>query len=251
MTARPARRPVAEGEGSSTTASTASKPVRSWARLARPAFASAIFPALAFVGAGRFDWLRGFLYAVLFVGVSVIGSLIVDRADPELRPARDRGLRASTKPLDRLFYALFAPLVTAYPCLAGFDAARFGWAPLPPWTVWPGVALFVLGSALSAAAMVVNRHAETTVRIQSERGHAVVSAGPYRYVRHPMYVGTMLGLPVGALVLGSAWALVPMTLIVLLFVWRTGREDLTLRRELDGYADYARSTRYRLLPGVW
>lgn len=221
------------------------------ARVMKSAVGSALFAALGFLGAGRLDWMRGWIYAAVFVGVSAAGALIVERANPGLLQARAKGLRKDTKPFDRAFYLMFLPLVLLYPLLAGLDAVRFSWAPLPWWTVYPGALCFLAGSALTAWTMIVNRYAETTVRIQDDRGHAVVSDGPYRIVRHPMYVGTVLGLPSGALILGSGWALVPMALIIVLFVWRTAREDLTLRRELTGYEDYAKRTRYRLLPGVW
>ncbi len=220
-------------------------------KLIRTLAGSAVFPAIAFVGAGLLDWPRGWLYAVLFVAVALAGTQVVDRANPGLLKARARGFRKDTKGFDRVFYAFFLPLMVIYPLLAGIDAVRFAWAPLPAWTVWPGVLLFLLGSAFTTWALVVNRHAEGTVRIQSDRQHTVVTGGPYRIVRHPIYVGTIVGLPAVALVLGSAWALVPMVLIVIAFVWRTALEDRTLRQELAGYADYAQTTRYRLLPGVW
>ena len=217
----------------------------------RTAAGSAVFPAIAFLGAGRLDWPRGWLYLVLFVAAAVTGTLIVDRANPGLLAARSRGMRKDTKGFDRVFYLFFIPLMVVYPLLAGLDAVRFSWAPLPAWTVWPGVILFLLGSALTTWALVVNRHAEGTVRIQSDRGHTVVSDGPYRTVRHPIYVGTIVGLPAVALVLGSAWAFAPLFLVVIAFVWRTALEDRALQKELAGYEDYAGATRYRLLPGIW
>jgi len=80
--------------------------------------------------------------------------------------------------------------------------------------------------------------------------HAVVRDGSYRLVRHPMYFGTLIGLPAPALVLGSGQAPLPVVLIVALFVWRTAREDQALRQELAGYEDYAAHTPFRLMPGV-
>jgi protein-S-isoprenylcysteine O-methyltransferase Ste14 len=217
----------------------------------RTAVGSAVFPAIAFLGAGTLAWPRGWLYAVLFVAVALTGTRIVDRANPGLLAARSRGFRKDTKSFDRVFYAFFLPLMVIYPLLAGMDAVRFSWAPLPAWTVWPGVLLFLLGSTLTTWSLILNRHAEGTVRIQSDRGHTVVTGGPYRYVRHPIYVGTIVGLPALALVLGSAWALVPMAIVIVAFVWRTAMEDRALRKELAGYEDYAGITRYRLVPGLW
>ena len=220
-------------------------------RSLRAAAGSAAYAAIGFIGAGHLDWARGWLYAAVFVGASVVGSLIVQRTNPALLEVRARGIRPDTKPFDRIFYLFFVPLILIYPLLAGMDAVRFSWSPLPWWTIYPGLLLFLIGSAITTWTMVVNAFAETSVRIQEERGHAVVIHGPYRIVRHPMYAGTIIGLPSGALILGSAWALLPACLVVLLFVWRTAREDHTLRRELSGYEDYAKITRWRLLPQVW
>ena len=223
--------------------------VRTLVRLTRAAAGSAVYAAVAFLGAGRIDWIRGWVYAAVFVAVSVVGSLVVHRANPGLLEKRAKGIRKDTKAFDKAFYLMFLPLVLIYPLLAGMDAVRFGWAPLPWWTVMPGALLFLMSSAFGTWTMVVNAHAETTVRIQDN--HAVVTGGPYRIVRHPMYVGTMMGLPGTALMLGSGWAMVPMAFIMMLFVWRTALEDRALRRELAGYEDYARITRYRLVPGIW
>lgn len=221
------------------------------AQLSKTAAGSAVYAAFPFLGAGSLDWARGWIYAAVFVTVSVVGSLVVHRANPGLLEARAKGIRKDTKSFDRVFYLMFLPLVFVYPFLAGVDAVRFSWLPLPWWTVYPGALLFLAGSVMTTWTMIVNRHAESTVRIQSDRKHAVVTEGPYRFVRHPMYVGTLAGLPGGALMLGSGWAVVPMVLIMMLFVWRTAREDRALRQELLGYDDYAKTTRYRLLPGIW
>jgi protein-S-isoprenylcysteine O-methyltransferase Ste14 len=229
--------------------STSSFVFRSFVRLIKTALGSALYAGLAFLGAGRLAWPRGWLYAAVFIAVSLVGTLIIQLANPSLLEARAKGVRKDTKPFDKRFYLLFLPLIVFYPLLAGLDAGRFAWAPLPGWTAIAGASLFVLGSVLGTWTMVVNAHAETTVRLQDEQH--LVTGGPYRFVRHPMYLGTLIGLPGTALMLGSGWALVPMTVIVLLFVWRTAREDQTLARELAGYAAYSKTTRDRLLPGVW
>lgn len=217
-------------------------------RLLKSLIGSAFYAALVFLGAGRLDWPRGWIFAGVFIGVSVAGSLIVELANPGLLAARAKGMRKDTKPFDRTFYRAFLPLMLLYPLTAGLDV-RFTGALLPDWTVWAGTFLFVAGSALGIWTMIVNRYAETTVRIQTE--HKVITSGPYALVRHPMYLGTLIGLPATALIPGSAWALVPAALIVVAFVWRTAREDAVLQSELDGYGAYAARTPYRLIPGVW
>ncbi len=203
-----------------------------------------------FAGAGTFAWARGWLAVGLYVaGMSAIG-IAVRRANPTLMRAREKP-GAGTKPFDKVFLRALIPLVFVQAGVAGMDAVRFGWTSMPGAAVYAGAVLFALAIALIAWSMAVNRHAETTVRIQTERGHAVVESGPYGIVRHPMYVGAILMYAATALILESVWALAVGGVMTGLFVWRTAREDETLREELPGYADYAARTRYRLMPGVW
>ena len=99
--------------------------------------------------------------------------------------------------------------------------------------------------------MASNRFFSSVVRIQKDRGHTVVTGGPYQFVRHPGYVGGILSALGTALLLGSWWAFVPTGLLVCVIVVRTALEDRTLQAELEGYRDYAGRVRYRLLPGIW
>ena len=145
--------------------------------------------------------------------------------------------------------ALFGPLLTLL--VAGLDK-RFGWSPaLPP--VVHVIALLVMffGMIITTWAIVSNAFFSGYVRIQEERGHQVASGGPYRYVRHPGYLGGILFNLASPFMLGTLWALVPALLTVVVVVIRTNREDKTLQLELDGYDDYSRQVSFRLLPGVW
>jgi protein-S-isoprenylcysteine O-methyltransferase Ste14 len=206
---------------------------------------------LLFGAAGRLDWMRGWFYVALFAaGMTIIG-VVVKRANPDLLEARSKWRRQDTKPFDRIFLALFVPLSTLQPAIGALDVVRLGHPELPAWSLWAGICLSVPSMALMAWCMVANRHAETTVRIQIDRGHKVVTGGPYRFVRHPMYVGAIAMYLSSALILESEWALMVAGVIAILFVWRTSLEDRTLRRELPGYEEFTCQTRYRLLPGVW
>ena len=89
------------------------------------------------------------------------------------------------------------------------------------------------------------------MRVETERGQHVITGGPYRITRHPLYSATLLSYLFSPLAFNSWWMAVPLALLVVLFVWRTANEDRTLLAELPGYADYAQRTRFRLLPGVW
>jgi protein-S-isoprenylcysteine O-methyltransferase Ste14 len=97
----------------------------------------------------------------------------------------------------------------------------------------------------------VNTFLSRHVRIQDDRSQQTVTHGPYRWIRHPMYLGVIVLMPGISLVLGSIWALVPGGLIDILFIVRTALEDRTLQAELAGYREYAQNVRYRLFPGIW
>jgi len=209
-----------------------------------------VWGAVLFGAAGRLDWERGWIYFGVSLFSLAVNSVVVFWKNPGLVAERWKR-RKGTKPFDKVFIALYLPTVIALPLVAGLDAARFGWSQLPWDTVWPGVVLQLLAIPPMAWAMATNPHLETTVRIQHDRGHKVITTGPYAIVRHPMYLGaipTLLGAP---LVLGSKWAFAPAGFAVLLFVFRTAFEDRTLRQELPGYEEYAQRTRFRLVPGVW
>jgi protein-S-isoprenylcysteine O-methyltransferase Ste14 len=170
---------------------------------------------------------------------------------PRSGSSRARWRRKDTKPFDKVFLATYMPFVVTQPAVAGMDAVRFHWSSLPFGCVYIGAALYLLAMALIAWVLCTNPYAETSVRIQRDRGHTVITTGPYRFVRHPMYVGAILMYVTTPLVWGSLWALAVGGVIAVLFLVRTALEDKTLRRELPGYEDYASRTRYRLLPGVW
>ena len=134
---------------------------------------------------------------------------------------------------------------------AGLDA-RFGWSAPIRSSVWGlGLALAFCSQMFVLRAMASNPFFALTVRLQDERGHTVVSSGPYRLFRHPGYLGSVLYNLACPLLLGSLWTFLPALLTIVLLFVRTGLEDRTLQAELPGYPEYAASTRYRLVPGVW
>ena len=115
----------------------------------------------------------------------------------------------------------------------------------------PGFILYISSSIFVNWAMIVNTHFEATVRIQKDRDHKVISEGPYRLVRHPGYLGAILwaiGIP---MILGSFYGYIPSVVAIILFIIRTFLEDKTLQDELDGYYDYSKKVKFRLLPGIW
>jgi protein-S-isoprenylcysteine O-methyltransferase Ste14 len=111
--------------------------------------------------------------------------------------------------------------------------------------------VFAAGFAFGLWATHVNRFFSSVVRIQRERGHHVVTAGPYHWVRHPGYAGAIPAVVASGMALCSWLATALGALGVPLILWRTIVEDRTLRAQLPGYAEYAQRVRWRLLPGVW
>jgi len=113
------------------------------------------------------------------------------------------------------------------------------------------LAVILAGYIWGSYALIQNRFFSGMVRIQSDRGHQVITGGPYRWMRHPGYAGAIWTYLATPLFLDSVWAFIPAVLIVIVLVIRTSLEDKVLQVELEGYSEYADKVRYRLFPGVW
>ena len=218
----------------------------------RMAILAVVFPVLLFLAAGRLDWWMGWVYVVLIVGITAISRYLMIRRNPELLEERTTALsRENTKRSDKIL----APIVSIGPLaqtvVAGLDF-RYDWsAPFAPGMELLGVVLMLVGYGFAGWAMLTNAFFSSMVRLQADRGQYVVTEGPYRIVRHPSYLGLLVGSVGISLILSSVWSLVPAVIAMIAIIIRTGLEDAALQKELPGYLDYAQSTRYRLLPGVW
>lgn len=220
------------------------------------AFAALAFvlPAVTlFVAAGRLDWIWGWLLLGIWWGFGIGSRVVMLIVDPDVLVERGRSLDAgNVKPWDRVLMPLVGLLLPfATLSVAGLDE-RYGLSPqLTPGVPITAFVILVLSMSLGTWAMFANRFFSGTVRIQTERGHFVVSSGPYHFIRHPGYLGMILMYLTMPLVLGSLWALLPAALIAAGIILRTALEDKTLHQELLGYRAYAQHTRFRLIPGVW
>ncbi len=206
---------------------------------------------LLFLGAGRLDWTMGWVYIGLqFFGL-LINAIILFVKSPDLIAARAKLVGEETPMYEKVFTAVYTVSLLSIMIVSGLDAGRFGWSSVPAWVTILGIALFIFGWFFSLWAMVVNKHFESTIRIQVDRGHKTISSGPYAIMRHPGYVGLILYFGASPMVLGSWWGLIPSGILVISFIIRTYFEDQTLLRDLPDYAGYAQKVRYRLLPGIW
>jgi protein-S-isoprenylcysteine O-methyltransferase Ste14 len=214
---------------------------------------AAIFRVLTFLVpfafAGRLNWWRGWLFVGSMLLIAGISFAVMRRRNPDLMRRRLQQ-PSGVKPFDRFVLAVTAAGFLSLYAVAGLDA-RYGWSQLSLTWTWVGLAMELLGFVPIYLSVAENPFLERQVRIQTELDHLVITTGPYRVVRHPMYCGLMLLLPGSALVLGSAWSLAPIAMLMATFVVRTALEDAALRRELPGYKEYTTRTRYRLLPCVW
>lgn len=210
------------------------------------------YAAVLFLSAGTLYWIWGWVFVILLAIFLIAHPLILIPINPELLAERQRGSQAEgVKVWDKRITMLSGLLMFLSWIVAGLDF-RWGWTPPLPLAVHLAGLLFTaLGYGLFLWAMASNAFFSEGVRIQTERGHTVSSGGPYRFVRHPGYVGVIIAHMATPFLLGSLWALIPSALLAALFVLRTYLEDETLTAELPGYAAYTRETRCRLLPGVW
>lgn len=208
-----------------------------------------LFGACLFGAAGSLSWPMG--WAVLGI-YSLPKAAALVFLDPELirertapGPGVDRGdVVLATLGVLALYPATFA--------VAGLDAVRFGPAlPMVQYAQVAALLVYALGYGFAYWAVFSNPFFATFVRVQEDRGHSVVSSGPYAFVRHPGYSGVLLAHLALPFALGSIWALLPSVLATLFFIARTSREDRTLEERLVGYREYQARVRWRLLPGIW
>lgn len=218
--------------------------------LVREYMGTVVVAVSLFWPAGRWDWGWGWSLVAIYLLWTTANTLLLWRRAPELLVERATR-HADIKSWDTRLMSMVGLLTLAKHIIAGYDQ-RFGWSPefsnsthLLMWL------LAAAGYALGTWAMVSNAYFATLNRIQTERGHAVASGGPYRWVRHPAYSGVIVFELATPLLLGSWWALIPGALNAILIVIRTALEDRTLQQELPGYAEFSKSTRYRLVRGMW
>ncbi len=210
------------------------------------------YGVLLFLSAGTVRWLWGWVLLASVTAFLAAHPILLIPINPELLAEREKGsLDRPVKTWDKWTTMLAGLAMVVAWVVAGLDV-RFDWTgPVAPAWHLAGLVLTILGYALFLWAMVSNAFFAEGVRVQTERGHTVATGGPYRYVRHPGYVGAIVGQLATPLVLGSLVAVPPSLLFAALYILRTALEDRTLQQELPGYREYAQRTRYRLVPGLW
>lgn len=204
-----------------------------------------------FVAAGNLRVTRAWIYFGVVAVVDVVTSLLLIKYNPDLLNERAKE-RKNTKNWDKPlmgFYILIA--FFGIHIVAGLDAYRFGWSALSVSCFIPGLMVYLLSVLFGAWAMIVNKHFEATARIQNDREHKVIQEGPYRIIRHPGYLSIISGMIAIPLMIGSLYAFLCSFAVIIIISIRTALEDKMLQHELNGYCDYTKKVKYRLIPFIW
>ncbi|MEN6367792.1 MAG: isoprenylcysteine carboxylmethyltransferase family protein [Thermoguttaceae bacterium] len=209
-----------------------------------------VFVVSMFLAAGRLGWTRGWFFLLISLLLAILSIAYLWRTNPEVVIARTR-FHQGTKRWDEVMVFLVIVSFMAILVTAAIDDGRFHWSVVPLWVTVVGYVLLFIGIAADVWGKSVNKFAEWTVRIQTERKQEVVDAGPYAIVRHPLHAASFFLLGGIPLALGSFWALIPAVVTASALIVRTALEDRMLYNELEGYREYANRVRYRLIPGIW
>ncbi len=209
-------------------------------------------PFLPLLISQEWDWWEAWAYAILGILSFAIGRTLAGRRNPGLLAERARFLQhQDAKTWDKKLAPLLGIGGGLILLVAGLDAL-YDWT--PPFCLAVKILallIFLAGHWLGSYALVANRFFSGMVRIQTDRGHHVVSGGPYRWMRHPGYAGALLTYLATPFFLGAIWTVLPVIFITIVMLVRTSLEDKVLQDELEGYREYAGRVRYRLLPGLW
>ncbi|HBE02159.1 MAG: hypothetical protein A2096_09305 [Spirochaetes bacterium GWF1_41_5] len=211
-----------------------------------------LFPFLPIIISHKYFWIEAWTCGLISVLSFAISRIIIAKKNPDLIAERAKFMQhQDAKPWDKIL----APLVgfggVIIPVTAGLDAF-YSYNVLFSLSVKIiALAVFLLGMIFSSYAVIQNRFFSGMVRIQTDRGHKVVSVGPYRIIRHPGYAGALITYWVSPLIFDSYWTFLPVAFMTVILVIRTCLEDKTLVQELDGYKEYTLETKYRLIPGLW
>jgi protein-S-isoprenylcysteine O-methyltransferase Ste14 len=222
---------------------------RRW--LLRESLGTLTVPLILLWSAGTWSWPMAWVLTGLYAAWVGANALLLWPEHKGLLAERAKKRPPGVKGWDMGIMGVVGLLTIARYVVAGLDL-RYGWGPeVPLWLSLAAIPVAATGYALVTWGMVANAWFATHVRIQDDRGQQVATGGPYRWMRHPGYLGSILFEIGSGVMLQSWWAIGLGAASAALFLVRTALEDRTLQKELPGYGDYAKRVRHRLLPGLW
>lgn len=208
-----------------------------------------VFTSILFFSAGRINYIQ----AWIFLSVNILSTLMnyfYIHKNSELINERSKP-GEGIKSWDKLLLGLSALNYILTIVIAGFDSGRYQWTQFNLIVSISGVIIIIIGQILFLTARSQNNFFSSVVRIQKERGHIVCDIGLYKIIRHPGYLGMIISLIALPFITTSFWSIIPTIIAILLLLMRTSLEDKFLIKELNGYIEYAKKTRYKLIPFVW
>lgn len=211
-----------------------------------------VVPCLPLLISRQWGWWEAWAYAIISILGFALSRILAARRHPDLLAERARFMQhENAKPWDKRLAPLLGIGSGLALLITGLDAL-YDWSPtfsLPAKIL--SLIIILAGYTLASYALITNRFFSGMVRIQTDRGHQVVSSGPYHWMRHPGYAGALLSYMATPVLLDSQWAFLPTVFTIIILVIRTAMEDRVLQNELEGYREYAGRVRYRLFPGIW
>ena len=203
-----------------------------------------------FISAGTFYDIRGIIYISLYLITSIVSCILLLNGHQETLSAREEK-RENTKKWDKIIMPLLVILMFHGIYLVAGLGIRFQWNKLPMEYFYIGIIICIFASAFTLWSVMVNKHLEPTARIQDDRSHNVISDGPYKIVRHPAYASVLVWAIAITLIFGTIAVGIVSLAIIILIISRTHLEDSMLKRELQGYMEYSKTVKYRLIPFLW
>jgi protein-S-isoprenylcysteine O-methyltransferase Ste14 len=207
--------------------------------------------AFLFVPAGTIRWIEAWIYIIIQFSASISIGLWLRKNDPELLKDRMEVMKKTVRGWDKALQLSMTPFFIALLVIPGLEVVRYNWTYIPTEMKLVGFIALFLSLTIFFLVIRENTILSRVVEIQQDKGHRVIMTGPYKYIRHPMYVAVCVMFFAIPLALGSLYGMIPAFFLAVALIIRTFFEDKILHKELDGYVEYAKKTRYRLLPGIW
>jgi len=202
-----------------------------------------------FIPAGTIFWLEGWIYIGIMVFFFYLNVNFLSKHNPEL--IKERAEVKTTEQWDKILIIIMGLVFIPWFIIPGIDAVLLKWSFVPYYVKIVGFIGIALSFVLIHLVMRENSYLARTVKIQEERGHQVITTGPYKYIRHPMYLGMICYFICHSLALGSLYSLIPGAFACVLLIIRTIFEDKMLHEQLNGYKEYASQTTHKIIPGLW
>ena len=211
----------------------------------------AIYALPVLIPVGIRAWLSAWIFLGLWFGFWLLILIWLYVQNPALFWERMLTTTSGQKVWDKILVPLLYGAIFLWLLFTAFDAGRFHWSPVPQGLEITGA--FVLGASfvLFFLTFRANRYLATVVRVQEDRGQVVISTGPYRFVRHPMYAATLLFFVGTPLLLGAWYGVLASPIVAIVLALRAVLEEKALQKDLPGYDEYMTRTKYRLIPFVW